>query len=44
MRACAKGGGTVAPIVRDYALPIAQAQVAHAQVAHAAGRTSRRGR
>lgn len=30
MRAFAQGSGTVAPIVRDYALPIAQAQLAHA--------------
>lgn len=30
MRAFAKGQGTVAPIVRDYALPIAEAQRAHA--------------
>jgi len=33
MRTCANGTGTVAPIVRDYVLPIA-----HAQLAHAAGR------
>ena len=30
MRAFADGGGTVPPIVRDYVLPIAEAQLAHA--------------
>ena len=30
MRAFAQGGGSVAPIVRNYALPIAEAQLAHA--------------
>ena len=34
MRQFAKGSGTVAPIVRDAALPIAQAQLAHAQGRH----------
>ena len=35
MRAFANGRGTVAAIVRDYALPIAEAQVAHAAGRHA---------
>ncbi|MBK9606630.1 MAG: tetratricopeptide repeat protein [Betaproteobacteria bacterium] len=35
MRAYAAGSGTVAPIVRDYALPIARAQLAHAAGRHA---------
>lgn len=35
MRVFAQGSGTVAPIVRDYALPIAQAQLAHAAGRHA---------
>jgi hypothetical protein len=35
MRAFAKGRGTVPPIVRDYVLPIAEAQVAHAAGRHA---------
>jgi tetratricopeptide (TPR) repeat protein len=35
MRDYAKGRGTVPPIVRDYALPIAQAQLAHAAGRHA---------
>jgi len=35
MRAFANGRGTVAPIVRDYALPIAEAQLAHAAGRHA---------
>jgi tetratricopeptide (TPR) repeat protein len=35
MRAYAKGPGTVAPIVRDYVLPIAEAQLAHAAGRHA---------
>lgn len=35
MRAFAKGRGTVPPIVRDYALPIAEAQHAHAAGRHA---------
>jgi tetratricopeptide (TPR) repeat protein len=35
MRAFAKGRGTVPPIVRDYALPIAEAQLAHAAGRHA---------
>ena len=34
MRAFAKGRGTVAPIVRDYVLPIAEAQLAHAAGRH----------
>jgi hypothetical protein len=34
MRAYSLGAGTVAPIVRDYALPIAQAQIAHAAGRH----------
>lgn len=35
MRAFANGRGTVAPIVRDYVLPIAEAQLAHAAGRHA---------
>ena len=35
MRAFAKGRGTVPPIVRDYVLPIAEAQLAHAAGRHA---------
>jgi tetratricopeptide (TPR) repeat protein len=35
MRAFAKGHGTVAAIVRDFALPIADAQIAHAAGRHA---------
>jgi tetratricopeptide (TPR) repeat protein len=35
MRAFANGSGTVARIVRDYALPIAEAQLAHAAGRHA---------
>jgi len=35
MRAFANGRGTVAAIVRDYALPIAEAQLAHAAGRHA---------
>ena len=35
IRAYAKGPGTVAPIVRDYVLPIAEAQLAHAAGRHA---------
>ena len=35
MRIFANGRGTVAPIVRDYALPIAEAQLAHAAGRHA---------
>jgi tetratricopeptide (TPR) repeat protein len=35
MRAYAKGRGTVPPIVRDYVLPIAEAQLAHAAGRHA---------
>jgi hypothetical protein len=35
MRAYARGSGTVPPIVRDYVLPIAQAQLAHAAGRHA---------
>ena len=35
MRAFAAGRGTVPPIVRDYALPIAEAQLAHAAGRHA---------
>ncbi len=35
MREFAKGTGTVAPIVRDYALPIGEAQLAHAAGRHA---------
>jgi tetratricopeptide (TPR) repeat protein len=35
MRVFANGRGTVAPIVRDYVLPIAQAQLAHAAGRHA---------
>jgi len=35
MRAFANGHGTVPPIVRDYVLPIAQAQLAHAAGRHA---------
>jgi tetratricopeptide (TPR) repeat protein len=35
MRTFAKGRGTVAPIVGDYVLPIAQAQLAHAAGRHA---------
>jgi tetratricopeptide (TPR) repeat protein len=35
MRAYAKGSGTVAPMVRDYVLPIAEAQLAHAAGRHA---------
>ena len=35
MRAFAKGAGTVPPIVRDYVLPIAEAQLAHAAGRHA---------
>jgi tetratricopeptide (TPR) repeat protein len=35
MRAFAVRGGTVPPIVRDYALPIAEAQLAHAAGRHA---------
>lgn len=34
MRAYAKGSGTVAPMVRDYVLPIAEAQLAHAAGRH----------
>ena len=34
MRAFAKGRGTVPPIVRDYVLPIAEAQLAHAAGRH----------
>jgi tetratricopeptide (TPR) repeat protein len=34
MRSFAKGRGTVAPIVRDYVLPIAEAQLAHAAGRH----------
>jgi tetratricopeptide (TPR) repeat protein len=35
MRSYAAGRGTVAPIVRDYVLPIAEAQLAHAAGRHA---------
>ncbi|MBP8296525.1 MAG: tetratricopeptide repeat protein, partial [Burkholderiales bacterium] len=35
MRAYAAGSGTIAPIVRDYVLPIARAQLAHAAGRHA---------
>jgi len=35
MRTFAKGRGTVPPIVRDYVLPIAEAQMAHAAGRHA---------
>ena len=35
MRAYAQGRGTVPPIVRDYVLPIAEAQLAHAAGRHA---------
>ena len=35
MRSFAKGRGTVPPIVRDYVLPIAEAQLAHAAGRHA---------
>lgn len=35
MRAFAKGSGTVPPIVRNYVLPIAEAQLAHAAGRHA---------
>jgi hypothetical protein len=35
MRAFANGSGTVPPIVRDYVLPIAEAQLAHAAGRHA---------
>jgi tetratricopeptide (TPR) repeat protein len=35
MRTFTKGRGTVPPIVRDYALPIAEAQLAHAAGRHA---------
>ena len=35
MRAFANGRGTVPPIVRDYVLPIAEAQLAHAAGRHA---------
>jgi len=35
MRAYAKGRGTIPPIVRDYVLPIAEAQLAHAAGRHA---------
>jgi len=35
MRAFANGSGTIPPIVRDYALPIAQAQLAYAAGRHA---------
>ena len=35
MRAFANGRGTVPPIVRDYVLPIAEAQLAHAAERHA---------
>ena len=35
MRTFAKGRGTVPPIVRDYVLPIAEAQLAHAAGRHA---------
>jgi tetratricopeptide (TPR) repeat protein len=35
MRAFAKGRGTVPPLVRDYVLPIAEAQLAHAAGRHA---------
>jgi tetratricopeptide (TPR) repeat protein len=35
MREYARGGGDVAPVVRDYALPIAEAQLAHAAGRHA---------
>ena len=35
MRVFARGRGTVAPIVRDYVLPIAEAQLAHAAGRHA---------
>jgi len=35
MRAFANGSGTVAVIVRDYVLPIAEAQIAHADGRHA---------
>lgn len=35
MRAYAKGNGTLPPLVRDYVLPIAEAQLAHAAGRHA---------
>jgi hypothetical protein len=35
MRAYAQGRGTVPPLVRDYALPIAEGQLAHAAGRHA---------